>query len=130
GAAPPAAAHRSATVVVPLPAGPPMTRVIDVAQAVSSNPPERNAHRLETTSEPDVLQDADHDLPERDGEQRVQQDPGREHVARVIQEHVVRPRHRDPLVPRACNTTSTKSRSHVKITMNRKIVHAVDLYGV
>src|SRR2546422_3467073 len=32
--------------------------------------------------------------------------------------------------PRACNTTSTKSRSQVKITMNRKIVHAVDLYGV
>src|SRR2546426_2289341 len=97
--APRAAAHRSATVVLPVPGGPPMTRIIDVPQAVSSNPPERNAHRLETPSEPDVLQDADHDLPERDGEQRVQQDPGREHVARVIQEHVVRPGHRDPLVP-------------------------------
>src|SRR5437879_3922825 len=33
---PRAAAHRSATVVLPLPGGPPMTRIIDVPQAVSS----------------------------------------------------------------------------------------------
>src|SRR3989454_11460221 len=97
--APRASPHRSATVVLPLPGGPPITRIIDVPQAVSSGPAtERDAHRLKPASETEVLEDPHDDLPEREREQRIQEDPRREHV-HGVHEHVARPGHGDPLVP-------------------------------
>src|SRR5437667_11968176 len=59
--------------------------------------PKRDAHRLETASEMEVLEEADDNLTEREGEQRVKEDPGRKQIDGV-QEQVIRPRDRDPLV--------------------------------
>src|SRR5439155_23830362 len=91
--------------------------------------PERNSHLLEAASESDVLQYAGDDLAERNRKEGIQEDPRGQDVDR-IQVHVIGPRHRDPLVPEVIETTSTKSRNHVKITMNRNRVHAIDLIGV
>src|SRR3972149_2905171 len=78
-----ACANASATVVLPLPGGPLIARIIDRLPGLLRRRELReDPELLELLPKADVLQDALEDLAERNREERVQEDPAREHVDR------------------------------------------------